>query len=222
MAAVTQVNPVATDVFFDALVICDARDYFTGDPQRIIDKDDTKLCFIYDGKEPGMSLCRNVGEMRTKCRFIIFYITEHFCENKELIHVTECLAKPEVEHNLISLVTVDNFRICDKFLWLAKFVIYKSSEDWRSKLIRELLPAYQPIFFKALLPENIRTFLHHQGFSLSRLKWNMEGVMVEIVEQILKIDLECFEQHLKDHKKYQINVKFVANVLNCALSILRL
>jgi len=191
-----------TDHVIDALVICDERDYETEKVvlQQLIEIEDLTFCYVYDQKDPNLSLCRSVDQIRKKSHCIIFYISEHFCENENLIYVTECLAKPDVEENLINLIASERIKIYD-FIWLAKFpIIYQTSDNWQSKLLKQMKPKCYPLFCKLILPESVSDVLHQNGLSLPRLKWDVHGIMVQMGEQVLRVDLDIFSSHIKVHQ----------------------
>jgi len=189
------------------MIICDdgdtEKDEFLLPFKELQAKENLMFCYVYDGVALGKNIFRYADEMKDKTNCIVLCITERYCKNAILM----CLSRSFANYNkqIICLLKDPNIAVHERLFFLSCTIIYKTSADWKVNLVRELkrIPTRYPSFSKPILPKNFSDVLHNHGFPITRLKWDMHGVMVQIDDQILKIDLAAFEEHLQEHEKYQ-------------------
>jgi len=188
----------------DVLFIYDVRDDLEHHTvlQQLKSEENLKFDYVYDDKEPGKSLFEDSDVRIPRC--IVFYVSNVFCDNREMIHLSCCYAfKYGYQNKLISLVKDSSIKVYDRFLWLASSaIIYETTDGWQLQFAKELKTKTMNTFLsKPVLANTFSDKLNEIGSSLLRIKWDVHGVMVQMGEHILKIDLDIFAMHIDDHEK---------------------
>jgi len=196
----------------DALIICDNRDYDVLIEnkclQNAIEKENLNVCYAFDGKDPNMSMLGRIDAMVGKSTCIVLYISGKFCENEYMKYLTEPLSKPGLSEKLIIISTFPCEKVKSDFIWLATCtIISQVSHGWESKLIKEIQSEVlcYPSFCKPLLPQRVLNSMCKLGHSLSRLKRDKLGVILQKGKQVLEIDFDAFANHKEEHCKLDVD-----------------
>lgn len=200
-------NPILAERHSNLLLIYHNQDCrcVNDELTPILQKEGINCLDMEEHGEPGKPKFHNFETLVQETGRVLFIVSKHF-QASRFLSMLPLAAKERVPYeNVFCLLLDDSIRFEDDLSCLSAVrTVQWNSGNWRNELI-DRLRFRRPAFSHVLDPSCVSHSLQSHGLDIRHLKFTMYGIIVELSNVTVRIDVDEYLNHQEKHDALDIS-----------------